>query len=316
MTEIQTLAPRCQPTAHSRACSRRRPPYIQALVPRPRCLCLLGPQAPPLYPSGISLPVTLLTTRCSTPGGPDTALVTTAKATQKARAQARLPIAGAGAKASSGGARGHIAPHGPAWSPERRGHRLGVCGRPAAHYQGGPGAQGWKWRWPSPAPGPLRPPAAPPTATAQNSRAAWRRLPPPRRGPSDLPLPSLGAAEPSEGGSGGKLSSAGCPHPSRARWRDRSGSEPAARSNTATYLPRPLPRPSRPAHQHGGRQCPTSCALSSARCPPAQSLPSLPPAVGSPRCPQAPKNRTTQRQLPALLRRCHSSLSPSLPVRA
>lgn len=46
-------------------------------------------------------------------------------------------MAGAGATASSGGARGHAAPHGPALAPAGGGRRSGVCGRRrAARYPG------------------------------------------------------------------------------------------------------------------------------------------------------------------------------------
>ena len=132
--ETRTPAPRCQrracPGAHS---DIQRPTPTSAPVPRPRRR----------RPPGPCVPAALRATRGSTPGDPRTAPVMTATATQNARARAGAPIAGAGGAASSGGARQHAAPHGPALAPAGGGRRCGVCGRKqATRYAGGPGRAG------------------------------------------------------------------------------------------------------------------------------------------------------------------------------
>lgn len=104
-----------------------------------------------------------------------------------------------------------------------------------------------------------------------------------RRGPSLLPLPSLAAAAPSQGGGGGKLSRAGSPRPGcvsphrplgiRARRALRPRRAPAW---TPPRLPGPRAPTWRPPAPHSLRT-----ALASARCPPVQRLRPLTPAVRS-----------------------------------
>lgn len=125
-----------------------------------------GPQAPLLCPSDPSLPAALRTTRCSAPWGPEAARVTTATATQNTRTQAGAIIAGAGATAFSGEARGHAAPHGPALAPAGGGRRSGVCGRrQAARYPGRLAPAASSRRGPS-----LLPPSLPGCCTALPGR--------------------------------------------------------------------------------------------------------------------------------------------------
>lgn len=157
-------------------------PHPPGAGSRPRRLCLPRPGTAPLYPSRPSVPAALRTTRCSMPGGPEAARVTTATATQNAKAQAGAPIAGAGVTASSGGARQHAAPHGPALAPAGGGRRSGACRRRrATRYSGGPGraepeaaAAGLLRPGPSD-PRPPRPPPPPPRAPGPPG--AGRRLP-------------------------------------------------------------------------------------------------------------------------------------------
>lgn len=121
--ETRTPAPRCQSRARPGAHSNIQcPTPTSAPVPRPRRR----------RPPGPRVPAALRATRGSTPGEPRTAPVMTATATQNARTLAGAPIAGAGGAASSGGARQHAAPHGPALAPAGGGRRCGVCGRKQA----------------------------------------------------------------------------------------------------------------------------------------------------------------------------------------
>ena len=121
--ETRTPAPRCQRRARAGAhLNTQRPTPTSAPVPRPRRR----------RPPGPRVPAALRATRGSTPGEPRTAPVMTTTATQNARARAGAPIAGAGGAASSGGARQHAAPHGPALAPAGGGRRCGVCGRKQA----------------------------------------------------------------------------------------------------------------------------------------------------------------------------------------
>lgn len=274
---------------------------LRSGAPHPPRGPFLGPDAPLRYPSGASLPAALRTTRCSMPGGPEAAPVTTATATQNARARAAAPIVGARATTSSGGARGHAAPHVPALAPAGGGRHSGDCGRRwAVRYPGGAGARrggsGGGW---APAPRLHRPPAAPPAAAALGSRAAWRRPPPPRRGPS-LPPPSLPdfcRALPGRRRRRRQTFQDGkpAPRPGPAAETARDVSPPRAPAS-----PRARLYPSPPAHRPGGRRPPLA-----ARGPCSGSLPASPvPAsrasrVGSPVRPCARRSRTARRQLSA-----------------
>lgn len=217
-----------------------------------RCLCQPGPPAPSpgsAVRRGPPLPAALRTTRGSEPGRSEAAPPTTAKATatQSASARAGAPMAGTG-PTSSGGARGHGAPHGPARSPAQAGGRAPesagggrggelVTGRGGARQRPGP-------RAPSPSP---RPPRPPPPPRAPGPPGAGRLLP--AAVPPSLPLPSPAAAEPSQGG-GGKLSRAGSARPAGPCHGGRSGPQPAAR-------PGPRGRPGDPSRRLARPRAPT-----------------------------------------------------------
>ena len=298
--ETRTLAPLCQPRASPGAHSDlRRPTPTQAPVPRPRRFCLPGPHAPPQYPSGPSVPAALRTTRCSMPGDPETApVITTATATKNARAQAGAPITGAGVTTSSGGARQHAAPHGPVLAPAG-GRHSGVCWRrQATRYSG---AQGRRRRWqgscaPAP-PIPVRPARRRPGLPGRLAPAAAS---PPR----SLPPPSLpGCCRALPGRRRRRLQTfqswKPAPRPGPATETARDPSPPRALD-----LPRARLDPSRPPGPHAPTWQPRapdslSAALARARCPPAQRLHPVPPAVSSAVRPCARPSWTARRQLPA-----------------